>query len=184
MPANPSSTSDKRTAQTLCSVLVSPYQTACALKELELSLSPQNCFGMLSWVLLALGWGRHRWVSPITCQGCTLVVFTLLPLLQLHPERSGRTLHSSPSRHGSIWHHHFCSTMEAGGEEGISGQAAAQGMEDELCPPLGDIRRYSPSLQHSPHRGALDKGLSPAWPHLTQLLHLPLEHLVFSRYPR
>lgn len=50
----------------------------------------------------------------------TLVVFTLLPLLQLHPERSGSTLHSSPSRHGSIWHHHFCSTMEASTQEGAA----------------------------------------------------------------
>lgn len=50
----------------------------------------------------------------------TLVVFTLLPLLQLQPERSGSTLHSSPSRHGSIWHHHFCSTMEASTQEGAA----------------------------------------------------------------
>lgn len=52
--------------------------------------------------------------------GRTLVVFTLLPLLQLQPERSGRTLHSSPSRQGSIWHHHFCSTMEAGTRGAVS----------------------------------------------------------------
>lgn len=43
----------------------------------------------------------------------TLVVFTLFPEEQLHPLRSGRTLHSSPSRHGCMWHHHFCSTIEA-----------------------------------------------------------------------
>lgn len=50
--------------------------------------------------------------------GCplTLVVFTLFPEEQLHPFRSGRTLHSSPSRHGCIWHHHFCSTIEATGD--------------------------------------------------------------------
>lgn len=47
----------------------------------------------------------------------TLVVFTLFPDEQLHPFRSGRTLHSSPSRHGCIWHHHFCSTIEAKEEE-------------------------------------------------------------------
>lgn len=45
----------------------------------------------------------------------TFVVLTLLPVLQLHPVRSGRTLHSSPSIHGCIWHHHFWATMEAGG---------------------------------------------------------------------
>lgn len=50
----------------------------------------------------------------------TLVVFTLLPLLQLQPERSGSTLHSSPARQGSIWHHHFCSTMEASTQEGAA----------------------------------------------------------------
>lgn len=43
----------------------------------------------------------------------TLVVLTLLPVLQDHPVRSGRTLHSSPSMHGCIWHHHFWATMEA-----------------------------------------------------------------------
>lgn len=32
----------------------------------------------------------------------TFVVLTLLPVLQLHPVRSGRTLHSSPSIHGCI----------------------------------------------------------------------------------
>lgn len=47
----------------------------------------------------------------------TFVVLTLLPVLQLHPVRSGRTLHSSPSMHGCIWHHHFWATMEAGGRE-------------------------------------------------------------------
>lgn len=47
--------------------------------------------------------------------GPTLVVLTLLPVLQDHPVRSGRTLHSSPSMHGCIWHHHFWATMEAEG---------------------------------------------------------------------
>ena len=53
--------------------------------------------------------------------GCplTLVVFTLFPEEQLHPFRSGRTLHSSPSRHGCMWHHHFCSTIEATGDRKI-----------------------------------------------------------------
>lgn len=46
----------------------------------------------------------------------TLVVLTLLPVLQDHPVRSGRTLHSSPSMHGCIWHHHFWATMEAEGK--------------------------------------------------------------------
>lgn len=44
---------------------------------------------------------------------CTFVVLILFPVAQLQPLRSGRTLHSSPSRHGSIWHHHFCWTIEA-----------------------------------------------------------------------
>lgn len=43
----------------------------------------------------------------------TLVVLTLFPVLQLQPFRSGNTLHSSPSIHGCIWHHHFCATIEA-----------------------------------------------------------------------
>lgn len=43
------------------------------------------------------------------------MVLTLLPVLQDHPVRSGRTLHSSPSMHGCIWHHHFWATMEAEG---------------------------------------------------------------------
>lgn len=47
----------------------------------------------------------------------TFVVLTLLPVLQLHPVRSGRTLQSSPSIHGCIWHHHFWATMEAGGRK-------------------------------------------------------------------
>lgn len=53
----------------------------------------------------------------------TLVVLTLLPVLQDQPVRSGRTLHSSPSIHGCIWHHHFWATMEAG--------AVNAGLEEE-----------------------------------------------------
>lgn len=52
----------------------------------------------------------------------TLVVFTLFPVLQLHPLRSGSTLHSSPSMQGCIWHHHFCATMEAAAEKGKKGR--------------------------------------------------------------
>lgn len=54
----------------------------------------------------------------------TLVVFTLFPVLQLHPLRSGSTLHSSPSMQGCIWHHHFCATMEAVAAEGQKGKGA------------------------------------------------------------
>lgn len=43
----------------------------------------------------------------------TLVVLTLFPVLQDQPVRSGRTLHSSPSIHGCMWHHHFWATIEA-----------------------------------------------------------------------
>lgn len=42
----------------------------------------------------------------------------MLPVLQDQPFRSGRTLHSSPSIHGCIWHHHFWATMEAGAANG------------------------------------------------------------------
>lgn len=52
-----------------------------------------------------------------------MVVLTLCPLLQLHPDRSGSTLHSSPGRQGSIWHHHFCRTMEAVGAWGREGSS-------------------------------------------------------------
>lgn len=50
----------------------------------------------------------------------TLVVLTLFPVLQLQPFRSGRTLHSSPSIQGCIWHHHFCATIEASTQEGAA----------------------------------------------------------------
>lgn len=50
----------------------------------------------------------------------TLVVLTLLPVLQLQPFRSGNTLHSSPSIHGCIWHHHFCATIDASTQDGAA----------------------------------------------------------------
>ena len=71
----------------------------------------------------------------------TLVVLTLCPLLQLHPDRSGSTLHSSPGRQGSIWHHHLCRTMEAVGAERKEGRAklsestvSSQGGRGGVCP--------------------------------------------------
>jgi len=45
----------------------------------------------------------------------TLVVLILLPVAHIHPELSGNVLHSSPSRQGSISHHHFPITIEAEG---------------------------------------------------------------------
>lgn len=56
-------------------------------------------------------WGATS--SPSVVLRLTFVVLILFPVAQLQPFRSGRTLHSSPSRHGCIWHHHFCSTIEA-----------------------------------------------------------------------
>lgn len=50
----------------------------------------------------------------------TFVVLTLFPVLQLHPLRSGSTLHSSPSMQGCIWHHHFCATMDASTQDGAA----------------------------------------------------------------
>lgn len=76
----------------------------------------------------------------VTCQvGIipTLVVFTLFPEEQLHPLRSGRTLHSSPSRHGCMWHHHFCSTIEANKEE-----------NKYICILLKWTLEYTVTLQH------------------------------------
>lgn len=52
-------------------------------------------------------------VTTVSFLKLTFVVLILFPVAQLQPFRSGRTLHSSPSRHGCIWHHHFCSTIEA-----------------------------------------------------------------------
>lgn len=60
------------------------------------------------------GWNPYQ--SPTS----SLVVFTLFPEAQLQPVRSGSTLHSSPSRHGCIWHHHFCKTIEASTQEGAA----------------------------------------------------------------
>lgn len=143
-PASPSS-SEKGTAWSLCSASLTPYRTvvSCSWRSWSSLLPHRTVCALLGFACPRLG--KAQLGSPITCQGQTLVVFTLLPLLQLHPERSGSTLHSSPWRHGSIWHHHFCSTMEAGEtREGISG-----------C----DTRRYSPSVQHSSHQAALAKEL-------------------------
>lgn len=49
--------------------------------------------------------------------GLTLVVLILFPEEHIHPELSGKVLHSSPSRHGSISHHHFPITMDAEGRQ-------------------------------------------------------------------
>lgn len=46
------------------------------------------------------------------------MVLILLPVAHIHPELSGSVLHSSPSRQGSISHHHFPITMEASTQEG------------------------------------------------------------------
>lgn len=156
--------------------------SVCALKELELSPSPRRCGCSPGCCLLAPGWGRHTWVPPITWQGRTLVVFTLLPLLQLHPERSGSTLHSSPSRHGSIWHHHFCSTMEAGERRGSAARLQHRAWRTssahlwvtpaDTAPPSSTAHTEEPWTRSCS---------SPAWPHL---LHLPPEHPAFSHYLR
>lgn len=45
------------------------------------------------------------------------MVLILLPVAHIHPELSGSVLHSSPSRQGSISHHHFPITMEAAGKQ-------------------------------------------------------------------
>lgn len=47
----------------------------------------------------------------------TLVVLILLPAQHIQPELSGSVLHSSPSRQGSISHHHFPITMDATGNK-------------------------------------------------------------------
>lgn len=51
----------------------------------------------------------------------TFVVFTLFPEMHDQPVRSGRTRHSSPSRQGSILHHHFWRTIAAGKKKTHSG---------------------------------------------------------------
>lgn len=48
------------------------------------------------------------------------MVLILFPEEHIHPELSGRVLHSSPSRHGSISHHHFPITIDA-----VEGEAQA-----------------------------------------------------------
>lgn len=76
-----------------------------------------------SWVEMnTLNWitgKRQNNLHNLEMNTCTLtfVVLTLFPVLQLHPVRSGKTLHSSPSIHGCIWHHHFWATMEAKGKQ-------------------------------------------------------------------
>lgn len=62
-------------------------------------------------------WRNNRCWYKESASSHTFVVLILFPVAQLQPLRSGRTLHSSPSRQGCIWHHHFCSTMEAVGGE-------------------------------------------------------------------
>lgn len=54
---------------------------------------------------------QTSWVQ--TERRLTLVVLILLPVAHIHPELSGNVLHSSPSRQGSISHHHFPITIEA-----------------------------------------------------------------------
>lgn len=49
--------------------------------------------------------------------GLTLVVLILFPEEHIQPELSGKVLHSSPSRQGSISHHHFPITMDAVGRQ-------------------------------------------------------------------
>lgn len=49
------------------------------------------------------------------------MVLILFPEEHIHPELSGKVLHSSPSRHGSISHHHFPITMDAEGRQADGG---------------------------------------------------------------
>src|SRR4029434_10642356 len=58
-------------------------------------------------------WGRQE-ACP---KGLTLVVLIVFPGAAIHPELSGSVLHSSPSRQGSISHHHFPITMDAAARE-------------------------------------------------------------------
>lgn len=78
----------------------------------------------------------------------TLVVFTLFPVLQLHPLRSGNTLHSSPSIHGCIWHHHFCATIEASTHDGAAlvVPATCPGKQEHLT--VWDLSSILFLLQH------------------------------------
>lgn len=168
-PAGPSNTGDNSTAQTLWLCFGASVTNGTCPGKAEALPFPCGLSrdAFLAFACPRLGTGQRGFPPQHPARGHTLVVFTLLPLLQLQPERSGSTLHSSPSRHGSIWHHHFCSTMEAGGDEGVSGRAAALGTEDlarqqlgeaalvwqcmgDRVPALPAFGRCSPSLRHSP----------------------------------
>lgn len=60
----------------------------------------------------------HNVLFPTVKRGyLTLVVLILLPAQHIQPELSGSVLHSSPSRQGSISHHHFPITMDATGNK-------------------------------------------------------------------
>lgn len=48
------------------------------------------------------------------------------------PVRSGRMRHSSSTRHGSILHHHFWRTMEAGGKNAAQQKAVSQTEELQI----------------------------------------------------
>lgn len=78
----------------------------------------------------------------------TLVVLTLFPVLQLHPLRSGSTLHSSPSMQGCIWHHHFCATMDASTQDGAAlvVPATCPGKQEHLT--VWDLSSILFLLQH------------------------------------
>lgn len=64
------------------------------------------CFGSIGMLHVDAFAAQRVWAL-------TLVVLILFPDEHIHPELSGRVLHSSPSRHGSISHHHFPITMDA-----------------------------------------------------------------------
>lgn len=70
------------------------------------------------------------------CLFLTLVVLILFPEAQLQPFRSGSTLHSSLSRHGCIWHHHFCSTIETVDKmdsKGTASKIVSPALSTEFC---------------------------------------------------
>lgn len=80
----------------------------------------------MCWLVTGYQASVHGSVK-LSCRGhgpknypVTLVVLTLCPRLQLHPDRSGSSLHASPRRQGSIWHHHLCRTMAASTQEGCA----------------------------------------------------------------
>lgn len=100
----------------LSSELDKRYCLSCSLKHIYSQVIFHNTIVLLSEAM------DHCSCSPLygrqwhLLQGKikpTLVVLTLFPVLQLHPFRSGSTLHSSPSMQGCIWHHHFWATMDA-----------------------------------------------------------------------